>query len=76
MSQILHGTYLYSTSMCRSSETQIQLGILYFYLLNLTTLDKVCWRGQEKTRNEIGCVTLLGFLCKLNLTPPSKQSWR
>ena len=38
MSQILHEIYSYKKIICHLSEIQIQLGVLYFYLLNLATL--------------------------------------
>lgn len=39
MSQILHGTYLYSIFICYLSKIQMWLGTLYFYLQHLATLN-------------------------------------
>lgn len=38
MSQTLHGTYLHTKKIIHClPEIQIQLGVLYFYVLNMTT---------------------------------------
>ena len=37
MSHSIFGIYLYFLSMCSLSQMQIELGILYFYLMNLAT---------------------------------------
>ena len=63
MPPVSYGTYFYKKIIHRSSEIQISLGVLYFYLLSLATLlgkeggdkkNKKCFLPLEQAHSRVG----------------------
>lgn len=71
VSQILHGTYLHKKYVHHLSEIQTWLGVLYVYLLNLTTLTlQADLNASPKTKNIGGASSIVpnpGYLLKLSV---------